>query len=634
MFLVALSSNGCYRQIEADSTVSQVTLPTPLCLRNTLAFTLPSSSPSSSNQATFEPPQWDLSIRPTLQSSNSTTSPDGKTIVTGKFALASSVTLRWTEQTDLTAPLVIPNAQLDVAWGIGELGWGRATVKASGSLEFAGLRDRQWIELSVVHVGADLSRRVFEVKSVTGEGVVKWDIATGDVRAREESPPPRLAPEPTDQSTTPKPRRRPSSASSPSEPRPPSFTSLFDVAPPTAPAIDPRIIAKIKQPSLLNQAAPFDADSSLLNMTFEDPSNVDTAASESSEAREADSDLSEVEWSANSTREDILTSTIRVQVNLASLLRSDSLSTFAFEAVVDFPTITSHTLTTSTATSTRVTLPTFSTTAVHEEAIVTVAAGPGASVELLSTDPMLSGRLNDSPLPSPGFGRARWRTERSEDDMDKRRSRGPADLVEVEISLPPSRASSRPTSLLLVQDDDSYDTDDDSPTPAVRTRPSRAASLHSLRSRSSRSSLLGLSSLAQVPPPPQTVGLLKLRITPVPPRSPLLPWRLFSHVSFDRPFHGSFELPLGSEAQSVAVCDSWDATGRTTTATTEEVEAGGLRVNGEDATGLSELLFSVAQISDDGKLVIGDVLPKLDCKVSRMEVEVAPVAGASRSPTL
>lgn len=678
-------------------------VPLPVCLRNSLAFTLPIPAESTSNSP---PPQWDLAVKPYLRSSSSSTPPgdaDGPTTITGLFASTSALSIRWTPRRAYS--VMLPESSLDVAWGIGENGWGRVTVKGEAQIEYAGLKDKTWVELKVDHGAGGLSEsstRAFEVLSLEGEGILASEVAREALAPVSPQPPrhPRLAREPSSEYTTPTPRPRPAAAHlQDAQSRPPSYTNLFDTAPPIAPELDPALVARMAEPSLLSQAAPFEGDASM-DMTFETSSsdgedeesarllksrlgtaeeNVDGggSATSSPEAPEADSDWPQAQLPFPTT------TTIRLQLNLAALLVPEKLPTptLRFELKADFPTITLRALSSAFYPSPepyafRLALPTFSLpAAVHEDTVVSVSAGVGGSVEVLASDPMLKGAVgtdSDSPLPATN-GRARWRTERSQDDGNPhRRSRSSSDLVEVEVSLPPSR----PTSLIQLDKLGDSDEFSPSPSPAVRS-PSRIRSLHrgqtpslrSLRSKSSAHSLgLNLASapLALAP----TLGRLKLRITPVPPPldSPTQPWRLFTHLTFPRPFVGSFELPMGEE-QRVEVCDSWDAQGEAVLVESETLVEDGrsgsgsgsrsgsasgskrmrvdttgssrqsspvLRRKGEaeaEVEGVHELLYVVetSQKGQDGKIELGDVLPKMDLKVSSMEVEVLPVAGELRS---
>ncbi|ORY79732.1 hypothetical protein BCR35DRAFT_325248 [Leucosporidium creatinivorum] len=657
---------------------NSVTIPLPLCLRNSLAFTLPISSASTSSAP---PPQWDLAVKPSLRSSSSSTPPgdsNGPTTITGRFASTSALSIRWAPRNSYA--IAVPQSQLEVAWGIGENGWGRVTVKGEAELEYAGLKDKAWVEVQVDHGAGSLmdnSTRAFEILSLEGEGVLAWEVVRETPRKLEPPRHPRLAREPSSEFTTPTPRPRPSTNHL-QESRPPSFTNLFNTTAPEAPELDPAVVAKMGEPSLLRQAAPFEGDASL-DMTFEmsssDEEGEDGLAkslarlggeekettgspSGSPEAPEADSDIPQAEPLHFST-----TTTIRLQLSLATLLTADKLPspTVSFELKADFPTITLRSLSTAFYPSSepqafRLALPTFSLpAAVHENSVVTVSAGAGGSVELLASDPMMqaagASEEKDSPLPATG-GRARWRTERSQDEGSNRRSRSSSELVEVEVSLPPSR----PTS--LVQLDELADSDDSpSPSPAARSASSarhllNRPSIQSLRSKSSTLSLglnlastpFGLQSHRQ----PTTLGVLKLRITPVPPSAgPDLekPWRLFTHLTFPRPFIGGFELPL-KEGQRVVVCDSWNERGEQAEVESEllegmmKIETGASRRGSpvvgrmgevvaleDEMEGVCEMLFCVSTPGAEGQVEVGDVLPKMEIKVSSMEVEVLPVAG-------
>lgn len=530
----------------------------------------------------------------------------------------------------------------------------------------------------------DNSKRAFEIFSLEGEGIVAWEVVRDTPRKPEPLRQPRLAREPSSEYTTPTPRPRPATSHLLQESRPPSFTNLFDTTAPEPPELDPAVVAKMGEPSLLRQAAPFEGDGSM-DMTFEISSSDEEgegipkqvarvageeqetkSATSSPEAPEADSDVPQAESRHFST-----STTIRLQLSLVTLLNADKLPSpsFSFELKADFPTVTLRSLSTafypsSNSHSFRLALPTFSLpAAVHEQSVVSVSAGAGGSVELLASDPMMRSTgapdETDSPLPATE-GRARWRTERSVDEGSHRRSRSSADLVEVEVSLP----TSHPTS--LIQLDELADSDDSpSPSPAARPVSSTGArrllnrpSVPSLRSKSSTLSL-GLN-LASSPFSLQshrqlaTLGVVKLRITPVPPSSSAdveKPWRLFTHLTFPRSFLGELELPL-KEGQTVVICDCWNERGEQAEVESELLEGeGGRRLKIEtgasrrgspvvrrmgevvaledEVEGVSEMLYCVSTPGSEGKVEVGDVLPRMEIKVSSMEVEVLPVAGMS-----
>lgn len=526
---------------------AQIALPLPLCLRNTLSLSLPSH------------PSWDLLVLPPLRPTPSS-SPN---LITGAFPSSTLLTLRWTPSSP-PPTLVIPRAELDVKWGIGEQGWGEVVIKGKVGVQWRGVKDKALVE---VRVGGGEGRAggVWEVLSCEGEGVRGWEIR-GSANS---------APRMEEEATTPTPRRRPPSTTY--GPRPPSFTSLFDTPPPIGPLINKSVLAKLKEPSLLRQAAPFDGNASV-DLSFEG----------------RDDSIQDIEphyLSENS-------SSIFIQLDLSTILTPAALPspTFSFTLTLSCPSITLASLCASSASSTlRLSLPSFSLPlATHEEVLVTVSAGVGSHVELLTPPEMLDETNLDSPLPAQG-GKARWRTARDGDDPRKRHSA----LVEVEVSLPPSR----PTSLVVLD-----------PPPS----PSRTRTPSSLRSRPSR---LFLS-------PSTTLSHLRLRLTPVPPLAPHLPWRIVTRLTFAHPFAGSFNLPLRDE-QSFEMIGAWDVDGGTLGCESEVWDRRGERRQVRvECAGVKECLFFVSErVGEGGRVEVGGVLPRLPVGVAAMEVQVVGVAG-------
>ena len=329
----------------AESHTTQITIPTPLCLRSELAFTLPSPSPSSASSA------WDLSIRPSLSNADSADLDAGATQVTGSFSSSPSLSLRWAPQLPAgeDVPLVVPRASLETAWTIDERGGATADVRVSGEFELAGLREKPWVDLEFV------TGELAEVR-------LNWEEEEGDtpvlgyrqhaMLAEPQSPtrpierrpssattattastislapvPPAASPiipplprelndfaspllddplqslasssvsssvatQPSFPFTpTPTSRRRPLNPRA-TEARPPSFTSLFDTAPPAPPVLDTSFAEMQSSPgkderrkdlsaaagpaggargglSLMRMPAPFDPEASAMDMSFE-----------------------------------------------------------------------------------------------------------------------------------------------------------------------------------------------------------------------------------------------------------------------------------------------------------------------------------------------------------------------------
>ncbi|GAA5875645.1 hypothetical protein JCM8547_000898 [Rhodosporidiobolus lusitaniae] len=298
-FLVVLEVETRFGRLRLPEFANTVLIPTPLCLRNTLSFSLPSppsSSPSSS---------WDLSVRPSLSNASSSSPAEEPTssAITGTFPTSPSLSLRWTPQlpAGVEAPLVLPKVLLDVNWAIEEDGSGKVEVEVRGSFVGAALREKQWVELEVGVGREGTDRDTFEVVEVDSEEdtpVLTWETAEAapspasfpasphsaparpllgaSVSSFHPTAPPELDDfsSPLDDSLlsdstasftsapfTPTPtscRRPPSSRAS--EPRPPSFTSLFDTAPPAALQPQPPEEVSLLDLSLTSPSRPGEAE--------------------------------------------------------------------------------------------------------------------------------------------------------------------------------------------------------------------------------------------------------------------------------------------------------------------------------------------------------------------------------------
>lgn len=628
---------------------SQIAIPIPPCLRNALSFTLPPLPDISS--------PWDLCVRPRLRSNTSSTFPaavDGSSDrrIQGTFTATPLLNLSWTPRHLSDSPLVISKASLDVRWGIGDLGYGSVDIRVKGAIEsYLALREKATVDLAVeLPPGDGDSTRAFEVVDVKGD-VLGWEIVKEPWGQQDD---PRTERERrADEQSTPVVRRRPLKGSGPMAVRPPSFTSLFDTQEPVPPPLDPETLEKLAVPSLLGTEAPFEGNSDL-DMTFELGSDVSSSQTPSPAAGAtsfADAPPSQLEQAPLPTFADLVQPTvIRIQVPLSSILVPSSLPSpeFSFTATLSFPSVSLLSLFVHTAFPTgaiesaplRLALPTFSLPVAQvENAVVTVSAGHGGSVELVGAVPL---KGQDSPLPASD-GKARWRTQRSKDEdwMATRRSRSGSEHVEVEVSLPPP--------CVVLVDDPSIDSSrlpfatwrTSSPPPSPPLSPSRiqrrplrvkssfsplapSASILSSRSRSRT-----LSSMSG----PSTLSLIKIRITPIPPTAPHLPWRFFSHVNFPTPYEGAFELPLRAdvEGQNVEVCAAWDEEALELELDTEMLDSKGdtrrLRVAPTEE-GVREALFLVKEFAGpDGEVNVGDVLVRMSSKVAEFQVEVLDVAG-------
>ncbi|SGY33683.1 BQ5605_C002g01526 [Microbotryum silenes-dioicae] len=568
-------------------------------------------------------------------------------------------------------------------------------LACTGDFDYAGLKGKRWTEIFISHLARENvdQRDVVQVAEVRGAGVLKWDVAASPsttTRTRTKRQPCKtpLAVQ-SMAHATPTTQARPRAIGI-AESRPLSYTSLFDTTAPEAPEINPglaaridpeRVQAKLKEPSLLRQVAPFpsQADGSI-DDSLEDTSENEGLVSEAiqmeiagsvtpqraalidswltsssepepepgEEIREADSDSDDEPSTVQQT-------IVRVQLDLNTLLTPEAMPNpaFAFEMDLDFASgplrssteVAESSPSSNSIGSLRLVLPNFSiAAAAQEDAVVSVSAGDGRSVEMLASNSMLDGDFE---------------TERHASDEDALEQH---ELVEIEIVTRPVAQPSPAKSRIDLDDmdsspDGSAAEDEASPSLARARRGSarkralppllrRTTSTQSLRSQASQPSLtLGhrMSSSSLVGLAASNLGLVKLRITPVPPLAPYQPWRLFSHLTLARPV-GSLELPLrGGSDQKVEVCDTWDARGLSTEVETETRE-GKVFVEGEVSNnrmtvresprearqrqgGMKEMLYKVEMMQEGDSVEIGDVLPAFDVKVASMEVEVVPVAG-------
>ncbi|BGP58468.1 hypothetical protein JCM8202_005305 [Rhodotorula sphaerocarpa] len=319
-FIVILRLDLSFGPLHLPLFANHIKIPTALCLRNTLTLTLPSPTASSSSAA------WDLSVRPSLSHAASvlhTTPAADSTQITGNFPSTPSLSLRWTPQQlpDAPAKLSIPHAVTSTVWKMGEDDMAQIEVDVQAQLEYAGLREKQWLDLSV---GASTaSFELLDCVGLAGSEILDWQIGGADepvpVPSRPTSPNQTpLARKTSDSSSIglgvptssvlgSVARRRRSSAK-PGEPRAPGFPSLFDISMPAPPVLDTSIdtdmrfasasastqqrrrgdstepVAPAKAASLLptdseanllHQAAPFDPEASVPDASFEDPALSD-----------------------------------------------------------------------------------------------------------------------------------------------------------------------------------------------------------------------------------------------------------------------------------------------------------------------------------------------------------------------
>ncbi|GAA5912818.1 hypothetical protein JCM6882_000437 [Rhodosporidiobolus microsporus] len=707
-FIVVLEIETSFGVLKLPKFANTITIPTPLCLRNTLSFTLPPppSSPSAS---------WDLSVRPSLSSASSATvtsanSPDS-TQITGTFPTSSALSLRWAPQLPpgVDSPLVIPRAALDVRWTVQENCAARAEVEVHGSFECAALREKQWVEMEV-GIGRREGADAFEVARCDADEetpVISWETAEAAPHAipppsSSLRPPPPVPPElddfasPLDDSLlllhtsttssgstgteypftpTPASRPRPLSARA-NEPRPPSFTSLFDTAPPAAlgpaTAADGEVsLLEVQLPaeetggkdrasrqkgsegsSLMGQEAPFDPEGSTMDMSFE-------VAGGSEDEGDEDDDDEKVELLPPPSP--IRPSTrVRVQLDLSPALRQiaqlppDSLArpSFAFILHLDFPP---SSLSSSSPTApARLSLPTFGLlAAASEETVVTVSApagraGDGRRVELLPTSlpPYRSGALTEGlldvveppPSPLPGIGgRARWATVRGGGDMPTpggSRIRKISAPVEVEV-VPVSESEQGDWRTLAGSEETAQQ--EQSRVEKADLDPLRALPIDDLElprppTSTSTSSFLP-SSESSSPAEPATIPLVQLTITPVPPSASSPVWRFFHRLVLAHPYRPSFSLAV-PPASAVEVVDAWNGSGENVLVEAElspELDEQGnreLKVSPARRGGVTEVLYLETRTGmGDDAVEVGGALPVFEDKVARLDVEVVPPQG-------
>ncbi|BGP30325.1 hypothetical protein JCM10296v2_002079 [Rhodotorula toruloides] len=470
-FVVVLKIDIDAGRLRLPHFANTITVPTPLCLRNTLVFDLPSPPPSSAYST------WDLSVRPSLSNAQSTSHPavnvEG-TRISGTFPTTSSVSLRWAPQLpDGAAPLVVMRTALETKWKVDEAGAATAEVDVSGHFEYSGLREKQWVEVAVGVPFVQAQGSPLEIAGcVASDGVTSvldWEVVPAPNSAEPSAPssnqldlpvktPPELPSLPplvrqptesglsdstasvlsTSASTsypftpTPAPRKRVSSRTS--DPRPPSWTSLFDTAPPAPPVLDtsfstespsralpgPRVV---KEPSLLQQAAPFDPEASAMDMSFE----VSSVPSTSSDLLDEPAAQPVPSTSAMQPNERSPACLVRVQLDLGPSLRSfaslpttagneDLSPAFSFTLALQFP-FSSLSAALAPDSSLRLTLPSITlSTAQHEENVVSVSStSPNRLIELVAPPPVSPEETAEPPMsPLPASkGVARWSTLRT-----------------------------------------------------------------------------------------------------------------------------------------------------------------------------------------------------------------------------
>ncbi|GAA5839706.1 hypothetical protein JCM11251_002568 [Rhodosporidiobolus azoricus] len=720
-FIVVLDVQTTFGVLKLPSFANAITVPTPLCLRNTLSFTLP-APPSSSTASS-----WDLSVRPSLTNASSTSitslSSSESTQISGTFPSSPRVFIRWAPQLppEVAAPLVIPRAALDVRWTISESGAGQADVNVQGTFECAALREKQWVEVEV-GMGRQEGEGPFQLSDCEGEDdtpVLAWETAGTPSSSSPATlplpPPPSLAEldsftSPLDDSLllsrastsssssssstrteypftpTPASRRRPSNPRA-SEPRPPSFTSLFDTAPPVALGAGPLrgeeevSLLEVQLPpeetgrerasrqkgsessELMGQEAPFDPEGSALDMSFEVARSSEAGETEGADEEEEPELLPPLSPARPSSR-------IRVQLDLAPALRqvahfppsSPVRPSFSFTLHLAFPAFSLSTSSHSTSRNCH-SLPTFALlAAIKEEAVVTVfapapRAGPARRVELLPTTvPHYQDSANPSfaldsegppPSPLPGVGgRARWAAVRGNDEWTASpRTRKVSAPVEVEIVAVDDGEQGDWTTLAESAEiapqnepDEVEKAEPPAPLPLSASFPADDLELPPPPTSTSNSSFVTSSrESSSSPDEAAVIPLVQVSITPLPPHpsSHGQSWRFFHRVTFAHPYRRSFRISV-PPASEVDVVDGWAEGGESVRLETElasEVDSGdrrALQVAVERRNGVKEVMYlERRRVEEDDEVSMGTALPRFGDKVARLDVEVAVPQGSS-----
>ncbi|BGP46303.1 hypothetical protein JCM10450v2_002145 [Rhodotorula kratochvilovae] len=707
-FVVLLEIEARFGALKLPRFANSITIPTPLCLRSELFFTLPAPPPSSPS------PNWDLSIRPSLSAASSSDHP-GSTQITGSFPSSSALSLRWAPQlpAGAEAPLVVPHAALETKWTLDEYGAASAHVHVEGAFELAGLREKAWVELAlgegalpeVVSCEGEEDTPVLAYEllpaSVAQPVLSRSSTATSGSSASHEPLSPAASPltrplprelddfaSPLDESLlllpssapptsypftpTPPSRRRPPNPRA-AEPRPPSFTSLFDTAPPAPPVLDTSFAEMQPSPgkeerrkagraarerglSLMKTPAPFDPEASAMDMSFEvsalEAGAVpDAAAEEASEppspAPPAPVTLDPVPALTTSQQQPQL-ARFRVQLDLASALRRfallsatpdpSSTPTFAFFLVLSFPAPALRT------SSGALALPPFALpVAEAEDALVLVAPASRAwRVEVISSafDPAAEVHARGgasappSPLPAVG-GNARWATGRAAGekvgapvDVELRSAQveeaeEAASDVEEEAQLVDEFLELESLEAPAGEGDSTPDAKEADELPSldqsIRTeRPPSTPAPLSLASPPPASS-------APIPLPQRTTSLshVRVEVTPVPPSRATpaapAPWRLHYRYVLAHPYTGSLRAPPTPKALRC-----WSADGG-------EVEP---RAEGPlglvvEVDGVKEVVYEVQEKGEKarGAERVRVELLALEAEVAKLEVVVAVPQG-------
>ncbi|GAA5875285.1 hypothetical protein JCM16303_000570 [Sporobolomyces ruberrimus] len=711
--IVVLELETEFGQLRNPKFANMITLPIPPCLRNSLRLTLPPAPSDDSDSSAA----WDLKVHPSLSNvrsisaeTASTSSPS--TLVTGSFPSSSHLSIRWTRQLPAASPsppFIVAHSSQNVGWKIDESGNGKAVVDVTGAFEYCGLRDTHWVEFRVGfgrRDGKDLGGD-FEVSSIEGEGVVEWEVDRGNDTASlsekgssgqssstqlDDSFSSSITDDslvdfqntlatPTPQHRTPTPRRRYSTKGN--EPRPPSWTSLFDTAPPVVSrdlepnyTVPPPSLRARKEgsagsggaPSLLSQAAPFDPEASAMDMSFEETGPEgdllgDQEVGAQSEADGAREETPGVDTQATPTKNDPDTTepprfaTIRVQLSLIPLLLRSSTSTdsppqFAFQLKLAFPAATLQSFApASPDTDVRLALPSFSLpSATREDTLVSVSGASAdsdttANVTLLrSSESLQLEDLSDRASSRSEIARiATWRTSRAREDSRA----GQLDRVEVQVELPFRKPRERNQCT-----EEGPPTEEGSSTAAVESI-SRVGK--KVRAKREGSKELAPTKLARRPSssshgttsPRSTLPLVQIEITPISPTLSLASpspsdWRIFYRLRIPTSSIQELTIPvptLPSANSKVKVHDVWGIDGQSIKFTSEmvgrkrpssqdgkeEEEEKGTRVSGMDGDRIREVLYDERKAGED--IEGAALLPFLSEKVGQYVVQVLGAQG-------
>lgn len=548
---------------------------------------------------------WDIATRPALRPTTTPNQHTSNSTIIGSFLSTPLLVIRWAPQVSLGEPtprLVIQGGELDLKWTLNANGLAKLDAVVNGKISgYAGLRDKVGLELTVAGVDCES----WDVDHVAGFGIEGWKvieddntftnggstqprsrtISSGSSKSRSSTSSLRSSykhsPAPTTTLTPPsstallvEPQLTPTPVARPKsklrnhqtpESRPPSFTSLFETTLPILSPLDSDVTKKLlTKPSLMGVSAPFDDH---IRSRDEETSFLATEMSFEGDSfqQEPFPSTRSVSRNSNHSTRPNSSNTGRLQISLSfsSLLSPfhSSPGSFTTTLSLSFPS-----LSLSSSPSTRFRLPTFNLpNSTSLSSVISVTSQiPDSRVELMS-NPRVGLRASDSPLPGVG-GKARWRTERIDDDEDEQ------DGVEVEI-VERIDSSSRATSLLVLDSDrDFLDEDEDGKGGDVEAEENVALEAPLLVQKPNgvavlpRQLFVGVGDFTSTPPTPVTpqtptssvISLLTLNLSIFPAPAPSLTstishWKIFGKVSFDK----DLEIRIGErERVSYLASDS------------------------------------------------------------------------------